>query len=174
LNAQRFIFHPAYGRIYATGDLAKVLPNGEIQHLGRLDDQVKLRGYRIELGEIESALVNCPGVHAAAVYLWELSSGDVRIVACCVPQAAQQLEINSIRKQLRKTLPNYMVPQYFMEVGSIPLTPNGKVNRRALPRPEETKNIHTCKIGAYYRYREGNRQNLEGPCKNQTTDWPRG
>jgi amino acid adenylation domain-containing protein len=139
LNAQRFIFHPAYGRIYATGDLAKVLPNGEIQHLGRLDDQVKLRGYRIELGEIESALVNCPGVHAAAVYLWELSSGDVRIVACCVPQAAQQLEINSIRKQLRKTLPNYMVPQYFMEVGSIPLTPNGKVNRRALPRPEETK-----------------------------------
>ena len=139
LSAQRFVSHPTFGRIYATGDLAKILPNGEIQHLGRLDDQVKLRGYRIELGEIESALVNCPGVQAAAVYLWELAPEDVRIVACCVPAVSQRLEINSIRKQLRKTLPNYMVPQYFMEVGSIPLTPNGKVNRRALPRPEETR-----------------------------------
>ncbi len=139
LNEQRFISHPLYGRIYATGDLARILPNGEIQHLGRLDDQVKLRGYRIELGEIESALINCPGVSAAAVYLWELSPDDVRIVACCVAENCQQLEVNSIRKQLRKTLPNYMVPQYFMEVPAIPLTPNGKVNRRALPRPEETR-----------------------------------
>lgn len=139
LNAQRFVSHPIYGRIYATGDLARILPSGEIQHLGRLDDQVKLRGYRIELGEIESALISCPGLRAAAVYLWELSPDDVRIVACCVPSGSQPLETNSIRKQLRRTLPSYMVPQYLLEVSTIPLTPNGKVNRRALPRPEETR-----------------------------------
>jgi amino acid adenylation domain-containing protein len=136
LNKERFIQHPEFGRIYRTGDLAKLLPSGEIQHMGRLDDQVKLRGYRIELGEIESALVACDGVKSAAVYLWQLSPDDVRIVACCVPESAGNFQSVLIRKKLREMLPGYMLPQYLLAVDEIPLTPNNKVNRRALPRPE--------------------------------------
>ena len=136
LTAERFIIHPEFGRIYRTGDLAKILPNGEIQHMGRLDDQVKLRGYRIELGEIESALVACQGVSAAAAYLWQLSPEDVRIVACCVPEDAESFQTIEIRKQLRSVLPSYMVPQYLLVLDEIPLTPNGKINRRGLPKPE--------------------------------------
>ncbi|MBT8342952.1 MAG: amino acid adenylation domain-containing protein, partial [Desulfatitalea sp.] len=136
LNAERFLDHPDFGRIYRTGDLAKLLPSGEIQHLGRLDDQVKLRVYRIELGEIESAVAGCKEVKAAAVYLWELSSEDVRIVACCVPASGDGFQAAAVRKQLRSMLPNYMVPQYLLVVDEIPLMPNGKVNRRGLPRPE--------------------------------------
>lgn len=136
LNAERFIFHPKYGQIYRTGDLAKVLPSAEIQHLGRMDDQVKLRGYRIELGEIESALTDCQEVRQAAVYLWELSEQDVRIVACCVPATVNTLETITLRKKLRTVLPNYMIPQYFINVDEIPLTPNGKIDRRLLPRPQ--------------------------------------
>lgn len=136
LTSERFVELPGLGRVYRTGDLAKQLPNGEIQHLGRMDDQVKLRGYRIELGEIEAALKSCDGVQAAAVYLWEVGSQDVRLVACCVPAAGTELNTSSIRKRLREILPAYMVPQYLQAVETIPLTPNGKVNRRALPRPE--------------------------------------
>jgi len=136
LTAERFLVHPEFGRIYRTGDLAKILPNGEIQHMGRLDDQVKLRGYRIELGEIESALVACKGVRAAAAYLWQLSPEDVRIVACCVPVSADSFQTIELRKQLRDMLPSYMVPQYLLVVDEIPLMPNGKINRRGLPKPE--------------------------------------
>ena len=136
MNADRFVHHPVYGRIYRTGDVAKVLSSGEIQHMGRLDDQVKLRGYRIELGEIEAALAGCAGVRQAAVYLWELSEEDVRIVACCVPEHGVLLDTITIRKQLRAHLPPHMIPQYVLGVDEIALTPNGKVDRRALPRPE--------------------------------------
>ncbi len=136
LTDDRFVMHAELGRIYRTGDLAKALPNGEVQHLGRLDDQVKLRGYRIELGEIEAALKSCAEIEEAAVYLWYLGEQDVRVVACCVPVADKALETISIRKQLRESLPSYMVPQYFLSIIKIPLTPNGKVDRRSLPRPE--------------------------------------
>ncbi|MBC8440662.1 MAG: amino acid adenylation domain-containing protein [Deltaproteobacteria bacterium] len=136
LTSEKFVDHPKFGRIYRTGDLAKVLSNGEIQYLGRMDDQVKLRGYRIELGEIESALLNCREIKQVAVYLWELSEIDNRIVACCIPSSADPLETISLRRQLRAILPNYMVPQYFISVETIPLSPNGKVDRRSLPRPQ--------------------------------------
>lgn len=136
LNQDRFFEHSQLGRLYRTGDAAKVLPTGELQHLGRMDDQIKLRGYRIELGEIETALSACPSVDQAAVYLWQLSEEDVRLVACCVPKSGTALETIHIRKQLRISLPNYMVPQYFLAVDELPLSPNGKVNRRKLPRPE--------------------------------------
>jgi amino acid adenylation domain-containing protein len=136
LTAEKFTEVKGIGRVYRTGDLAKVLPNGELQHLGRLDDQVKLRGYRIELGEIESALKACDTVQAAAAYLWELAPQDVRLVACCVCREGSELATSAIRKRLRESLPAYMVPQYLLPVETIPLTPNGKVNRRALPRPE--------------------------------------
>lgn len=139
LNQERFLEHPTYGRIYRTGDVAKLLPAGEIQHLGRMDDQVKLRGYRIELGEIETALVNCNEVSQAAVYLWKLSDQDVRLVACCVPLPGASLETISIRKQLRTVLPGYMVPQYFLSLDQLPLTPNGKIDRRNLPKPQNVE-----------------------------------
>ncbi len=136
LNEKVFVDHPQFGRIYRTGDVAKVLSIGEVQHLGRIDNQVKLRGYRIELGEIESALLTCDGVKQAAVFLWEISEIDVRIVACCRPDASGAIDSISIRRQLRAQLPNYMVPQYFLTVDDIPLGPSGKVDRTALPRPE--------------------------------------
>lgn len=136
LTEEKFLDHPRFGRIYRTGDTAKIMPGGETQHLGRVDDQVKIRGYRIELGEIESALKACDGVSAAAAYLWELSPEDVRLVACCIPAAGGSLETMAIRKALRETLPSYMMPQYFVAVDEIPLSPAGKVHRKSLPRPE--------------------------------------
>ncbi len=136
LTAERFVDHPEFGRIYRTGDMAKVLPDGDIHHLGRFDDQVKLRGFRIELGEIEAVISACPEVKSAAVYLWEPGPEDVRIVACCVAAGSGNLETVKVRRQLREDLPQYMVPQYILSVDVLPLTPNGKVDRKALPRPE--------------------------------------
>lgn len=136
LTQAAFLQHPQFGRIYRTGDLAKWTCDGELQHMGRLDDQVKIRGYRIELGEIEHAIVNTALVTSAAVYLWQVSDLDTRIVACCVAADNQSLPVSELRKQLRRALPAYMVPQYFIALDALPLTPNGKVNKRALPHPE--------------------------------------
>lgn len=136
LTADKFIQHAEFGRLYATGDLAKWSPNGTIQHLGRMDDQVKVRGYRIELGDIETALGNCPGVGAACAYVWELAPGDCRIVGCIVPETGAEPGAVALRKALRQQLPAYMVPQHFLTIESVPLSPSGKIDRRRLPRPE--------------------------------------
>lgn len=136
LTAEKYVDHPIYGRIYATGDLAKWCPDGTILHLGRMDDQVKVRGYRIELGDIETALTSSPGVKAACAYVWEISPGDVRLVACLVLAEASELNTAGIRKELRKQLPSYMIPQYFLSIENIPLSPSGKVDRKKLPKPE--------------------------------------
>lgn len=136
LTKECFIEHPELGRLYRTGDLAKYLPNGEIVHLGRLDNQVKIRGYRVELGEIESALIKTEEIAEAAVYLWRLSADDVRIVACCTAINGSAITSTEIRKNLRSVLPVYMVPQYILEVDSIPHLPNGKVDTASLPKPE--------------------------------------
>ncbi len=136
LTAERFIDHPKLGRLYRTGDVGKLLPNGEIQHLGRLDDQVKLRGYRIELGEIENTIVSSGQVTAAAVYLWTLNESDARLVACCAVDEGARLDTAMLRKHLRSQLPPYMIPQYFIQLRQLPLTPNNKVDRRALPKPK--------------------------------------
>lgn len=141
LTAEHFIEHPRWGRIYRTGDLAKWSADGELQHLGRLDDQIKLRGYRIELGEIEHAIVRTDLVKQVAAYLWRVTDHDTRIVVCCVAKpdnamSSAGLDTTALRKKLRSTLPAYMVPQYFLSLDSLPLTPNGKVDKRALPRPE--------------------------------------
>ncbi|WP_101760227.1 non-ribosomal peptide synthetase [Oceanicoccus sp. KOV_DT_Chl] len=146
LNAERFIQHPDYGRIYRTGDSAKLLASGELQHLGRLDDQVKVRGYRIELGEIETALAESEAIAMAAVYLWERSADDVRLVACLVLSdnnklASDALDAAALRDQLSARLPAYMVPQHFIAVDHIPLTPNGKLDRRALAKPELEQDV---------------------------------
>lgn len=136
LTAEKYIDHPAHGRLYATGDLARWSPDGTLQHLGRIDDQVKVRGYRIELGDIESALAACPDVKVACAYVWELASGDARIVGCVVSESASEPNVVGIRKALRKQLPAYMIPQHILAIDSVPLSPSGKVDRRRLPKPQ--------------------------------------
>jgi amino acid adenylation domain-containing protein len=122
-------------RMYRTGDLARQLPDGRIQHLGRVDDQVKLRGYRIELGEVESALLLVPGVASAVVQLTdEPSPAGPRLVAYVVPSASMP-EHRDLRHQLRASLPEYMVPSAFVELHHLPRTPNGKLDRAGLPQP---------------------------------------
>ncbi|HEY2740522.1 MAG TPA: condensation domain-containing protein, partial [Thermoanaerobaculia bacterium] len=113
------------GRLYRTGDLVRYLPGGDIEFLGRLDHQVKIRGFRIELGEIEAALLALPGVREAVVV-----AREDRLVAYVVGEAA-------FREQLRERLPEHMVPSVFMTLETLPLTANGKVDRKALPAPEE-------------------------------------
>ncbi|WP_249044250.1 non-ribosomal peptide synthase/polyketide synthase [Crossiella equi] len=117
-------------RMYRTGDRVRWLPSGELEFQGRADDQVKLRGFRIELGEIESALTAAPGI-TEAVVLVRTDSGQKRLVAYHVGEAPADL-----RDRLRATLPDYMVPSAFVALAALPLTANGKVDRRALPAPE--------------------------------------
>jgi acyl-coenzyme A synthetase/AMP-(fatty) acid ligase len=122
-------------RVYRTGDLGRYLPNGDVEFCGRGDGQTKLRGFRVELGEIEAVLAEHPEVRQAAVHLWRVKADDVRIVACCVPAKAGVLAPISLRKHMRARLPEYMVPQHFVPVEEIPLTPNGKIDRSKLPTP---------------------------------------
>ncbi|MEP4546049.1 MAG: amino acid adenylation domain-containing protein [Saccharospirillum sp.] len=136
LTAEKYIDHPNYGRLYATGDLAKWCPDGNVQHLGRMDDQVKVRGYRIELGDIDAALATCSDVTSACSYVWELAPGDARIVGCIVSGSKSGPNLVGIRKELRSLLPAYMIPQYILTIDSVPLSPSGKIDRRRLPKPE--------------------------------------
>jgi amino acid adenylation domain-containing protein len=139
LTAERFIADPFSttpgATLYRTGDRARWRSDGTLEHLGRLDDQVKVRGSRIEVGEIEAVLAEHPAVRGAAVHLWKVKTNDVRIVACCVPANAGALAPVSLRKHLRARLPEYMIPQYFLPLEEIPLTPNGKIDRNKLPIP---------------------------------------
>jgi len=138
LTGEKFVPHPfASGeRLYRTGDLARFLADGTLQFLGRLDHQVKIRGFRVELGEIENALKHCPGLSDAVVTLREDVPGDRRLVAYVIPRTAVELSPDTLRTELLKTLPDFMVPSAFVVQQSFPLTPNRKMDRRALPRPE--------------------------------------
>ena len=129
-------------KLYKTGDLARYLPNGELEYLGRVDQQVKIRGFRIELGEIEAVLSQHPAVEETIVIATEDIPGDKNLVAYIVPnqeqiqtQEAQSL-VSLLREFLKEKLPEYMVPRAYVVIESLPLTPNGKVDRRALPAPD--------------------------------------
>jgi len=143
LTAKRYIPDPFSttpgATLYRTGDRARWRNDSTLEHLGRLDDQVKVRGFRIELAEIEAILAEHPAVRQAAVHLWKVKANDVRIVACCVPAKAGGLVPIKLRKHLRARLPEYMVPQYFVPVEEIPLTLNGKIDRHRLPTPVVTE-----------------------------------
>jgi hypothetical protein len=143
LTAEKFIpdsFAKEPGaRLYRTGDLARYLPDGNIEFLGRIDNQVKIRGFRIEPGEIEEALGQHASIREAVVGIHEESSGNRRLIAYVVAIPGSALSINELRKYLRHKLPEYMVPSVFVMLESLPLTANGKIDRRALPRPDQSR-----------------------------------
>jgi amino acid adenylation domain-containing protein len=140
LTAEKFIADPfnedLKARVYKTGDLARYRPDGSIECLGRIDHQVKVRGYRIELGEIEEALGKLDEVNQCAVAVREDQPGDQRLVAYYVAKGDGEVSTSKWGNYLRTQLPEYMVPQHFVKLESMPLTPNGKVDRKALPKPE--------------------------------------
>jgi len=136
LTAGKFIEIELFGkteRIYKTGDLARWLPDGNLEFLGRIDQQIKLRGFRIELGEIEALLCQYPGVNEAVANLYE-ADGNKRIVAYLTTDNGS-FNTDELRGRLKAGLPDYMVPSHFVIMDSLPLTPNGKIDRKALPAP---------------------------------------
>ncbi|MCW5588647.1 MAG: amino acid adenylation domain-containing protein [Legionellales bacterium] len=136
LTQEKFIPHPfaddPNARLYRSGDLVRRLANGEIDYLGRIDDQVKIRGFRIELGEIEACLQKHPEILQACVAV-KLIAGDKQLVAYYV--ADNSLDTNLLKQFLATQLADYMIPAHFMKIDAIPLSPTGKVNRKALPEP---------------------------------------
>ncbi len=138
LTAERFIANP-FGdgtRLYKTGDLMRWRTDGQLEYLGRADQQIKLRGFRIELGEIEAALSSYPGIAQATVSLREDRPGNKQLVAYWVAAAGHTMTPAELKFYLSQTLPNYMVPAAFVALDALPLTTNGKIDRQALPAPE--------------------------------------
>src|ERR1051326_5354674 len=148
LTAERFIANPFSAqpgaRLFRTGDLVRYLRDGMIEYLGRIDHQVKIRGYRIELGEIEAALLEETDINQAVLVARQDNPDDKRLVAYIVSKGSQelsitQLSITELRNYLKDRLPDYMIPSAFVMLDKLPLNPNGKVDRRALPEPEQTR-----------------------------------
>jgi amino acid adenylation domain-containing protein len=140
LTAERFIPDPfndaEVARLYKTGDKVRHLPDGNIEYLGRMDHQVKIRGFRIELGEIETVLGQCPSVGGCVVVVREDVPGDKRLVAYLTAKAGEPPNVSELRSLLQTKLPEYMVPSAFVTLDRFPLTPNGKLDRKALPMPD--------------------------------------
>lgn len=142
LTQERFIPHPFCdqpgARLYKSGDLARYLPNRDIEYLGRIDQQVKIRGFRIELGEIEATLGSYPGVRAAIVLVRSDSPGEKRLVAYLVPGDGVKLSVMELRQFLKHRLPEYMLPSALVMLEALPLTANGKLDCLALPSPGQS------------------------------------
>jgi amino acid adenylation domain-containing protein/non-ribosomal peptide synthase protein (TIGR01720 family) len=143
LTAQRFVTDPfdpsRSARLYRAGDLARRLPDGDLEFLGRIDAQVKIRGFRIELGEIEAALAACPGVADAAVIAREDTPGDKRLVAYLVGKNARAPNTQDLRTALADLLPAHMIPAHFITLPALPLNENGKLDKSKLPEPQSNK-----------------------------------
>ena len=139
LTQQKFLADPFSGRqgarLYRTGDLARYREDGTLEYLGRIDDQVKVRGYRVELGEIEATLAGHSGVKSCVVLAREDEPGDKQLVGYVVPRENESPTVEELRQFLRQRLPDYMVPAQFVFLASFSLTPNGKIDRKALPAP---------------------------------------
>jgi len=137
LDAERFVANPfrqtGNDRIYKTGDLARYLPDGQIAFVGRIDEQIKVRGYRIEPEEIATVLEQYPGVEASLVVARKDGSGDPRLIAYVVPTPDAKLDHSSLQEYLNRYLPDYMVPAAFVRMSALPVGPNGKIDRAALP-----------------------------------------
>ncbi len=142
LTAEKFIPNmnngEAGGRLYRTGDCARYLSDGAIEYIDRIDSQVKIRGYRIELGEIESVIQEYPGVKESVVLAREDQPGDKRLVAYITASLVKELDIVEIREYLKAKLPDYMIPSAFVVFKKMPLTANGKIDRKKLPSPERS------------------------------------
>jgi amino acid adenylation domain-containing protein len=142
LTAERFVSHPFDDgkgrRLYRSGDLVRRRGDGDIEYLGRIDNQVKIRGHRIELGEIETVLAQHAAIQQAVVLARE-DSEDRRLVAYVVAAAGYAPSVHELRSFVKQKLPEYMVPSAFVVLDSLPLTPNGKLDRKALPAPDQTR-----------------------------------
>ncbi len=164
LTAERFILNPfrrgTGERLYKTGDLCRFLADGNIEYLGRMDHQVKLRGFRIELGEIEEVLKGCAGVREAVVVLREDEGKEKRLAAYVVGEG---MTVEGMREELRRKLPEYMMPAAYQVLERLPLTANGKVDRKGLPAPSliqrnlsernsNPRNLIEAKLLSIYRY----------------------
>jgi amino acid adenylation domain-containing protein len=140
LTAQKFIPDPfssePEAQLYKTGDRARYLPSGDIEFLGRMDDQIKIRGFRVEPGEIESLLNKYPGIRDAAVVAKEDAAGGKQLAAYFTVTPGSKPDVTELRRFLQEQLPEYMVPSAFVALSAMPLTPNGKIDRRKLPAPQ--------------------------------------
>lgn len=145
LTAQKFVAHPFSdepgARLYKTGDLARFLPDGQIAFMGRADHQIKIRGYRIEPGEIAAILNEHPAVQASYVMAREDTAGDKSLVAYIVLAPETKVAVHSLQETLQTRLPDYMIPATFVSLDAFPLTPNGKVDRDALPVPTSANTL---------------------------------
>jgi acyl carrier protein len=143
LTQERFVINPftktTNDRLYKTGDVARYLPDGNIEFLGRTDDQVKIRGFRIELGEIEAVLGQHHAVRETVVLAREDIPGERRLIAYIVLKQRPVPTATELRSFLKEKMPDYMVPSAFVWLEELPLTPNGKVDRRALPAPDQSR-----------------------------------
>jgi len=139
LTSERFVKSPfnQNARLYRTGDLARWLPDGRLECIGRVDNQVKIRGFRIELDEVEAILSRHAAVRQCVVVASEESSGDKKLIAYYESQLKEQPAVSDLREHMRNKLPDYMIPTLWVALPTIPLTPNGKVDRKALPRVEQ-------------------------------------
>jgi amino acid adenylation domain-containing protein len=141
LTQEKFVNHPfqANARVYDTGDLCRYRADGQIEYISRKDNQIKLRGYRIELGEIENSMTSLPDIKQAVVIVREDRPGDQRLVAYAVLHSSKTMTLPGLLQALRQTLPNYMLPNHLVLLPQFPLTGSGKIDKKALPMPQEDK-----------------------------------
>ena len=143
LTQQKFVLNPyrAEERLYRSGDLAKLLPNGEMEYLGRVDDQIQIRGFRVEMGEIRSHLLRHPAVAEAVVIARQAQSyhlqSETQIISYVVPKS--EISGAALRNHLMQFIPRYMIPAAFVMLDALPLTPNGKIDLKALPEPAHSR-----------------------------------